>query len=210
MVARLHSLLGLVPLAVFAIFHVWDLWPILEARDSWLASRREGGRLAVAALVLLPLVAHGVLGIVRVGRRGAARGVDAARRGLARVQLGTGVMMLVFVAFHLAQVWGDVPGPHRAPGAGYARLWGELGRPVPLLLYLLGVTSLSFHLGHGISRLPETWGREPTAGARLLSRLLGGVFGFALWLALLQLLAHFAVGGPLLGDGSAASELLRR
>ncbi|MGD8858701.1 MAG: hypothetical protein PVI30_01725 [Myxococcales bacterium] len=210
MVARLHSLLGLVPLAAFVVFHLWDLWPVLEGRDAWLATRRDGGRLAVAALVIAPLVVHAALGLLRLRTRG-SRPQVGGRAGLARVQLGTGLVVLAFLLFHLAQVWGGVRGPHRAPGAAaYATLWSELGRPGPLLAYLMGVTALSFHLGHGLSRLPGTWGGGANPGGRLVARLVGGVCGFALWLAWLQLLAHFAVGGSLLGDADAARELLRR
>lgn len=212
MLARLHSLLGLLALGAFLVQHLLYLWPALDGPGAWVAAHPTlQSRIGVAVTVLVLMLAHAVLGVRRMRAR--ADGAARVELGLARLQLVTGIVALLFVAYHVLKMWAHVDvdmGPHAAPYDDYATLWRELGHPLELAIHLVGVTATCFHLGHGLSRAPETWGSvrsgEP-ARRRLIARLAGGLVGALLWLGYLQVLGHFALGEPLLRMGPPAQTL---
>lgn len=207
MLARIHSLLGVLLLGGFLVHHLLSLGPVTGGAGAWLIAHPEAGSGGgLTAVVVVVLLLHGALGIAR-RRRAPADGATGA--GLGRLQLVTGLLALLFVLYHLGQVWahvttGDRPA-HAAAYDSYAALWRTLGSPLDLGIYIVGISALCFHLGHGLARLPATWGLSlgfsATAHRDLLARVFGGLIGIALWLGFLQILGHFALGEPLLPGG---------
>jgi len=191
--ARLHSLLGMLLLGLVCA-HLWVQWPALQSRDAW-GDRALGDSMRDVALglVVATLLGHVALGALRVRTRS---GASAEQRGLARVQAVSGALVLAFVAYHVAQVWVST-GPHVGADQAYAVLWQTSGRPLQLVVYLVGLSALSFHLGHGLGRAAQTWGLARTPRAIAAARWTGGIVGLGMWLAQLQLLAHFALGTSL-------------
>lgn len=200
MLARVHALLGVVPLGLFLVYHLKRLWPVVGSRDAWLdgAGTHPSGRVLVA-LVLTSLAAHAVLGGIRSWRarsRGPALPQSAHR--LRILQAVTGALVLCFLGYHLRQVWNPGPAPERGALAVYGVLWRELGRPFDVGIYVVGISAVAFHFGHGLSRVPDTLGLTRSVRAVFWSRLMAGALAFALWAALLQVLARFALGEPVL------------
>jgi succinate dehydrogenase / fumarate reductase cytochrome b subunit len=198
MLARVHSLLGVVPLSAYLLWHLYQTWPALVGREAWVdRALNAPSRIWVITLVLLVLAAHGLLGLARV-RRGRADALTGGR-ALAAIQAVTGALALGFVLYHVRQVWGEGEGPHTTPRSAYAALWRDLGRPLDLAIYVIGITAVSFHLAHGLSRAAVTFrlARTPTGVIRW--RFGAGALGFLLWVAFLQLLAQFALGESLIG-----------
>lgn len=194
--ARLQGVLGVFPLAAYLVFHLWEQWPALDSREAWVDRvRTTMSPPWEIALVLVPLGLHAGLGAWRFltrTRRDATLTADA--RGLARLQALTGAIALAFIAFHVAQVWQPMSGPHAQARDAYAVLWHALGRPADLVIYLVGISCVCFHLAHGLTRLAASWGlvRDPVALRR--ARLAAGAAGFLLWGASLHLVGHFAIG----------------
>ncbi len=196
MLARVHALLGVGPLAIYLAFHARELWSVLAGREVWTDRALHGfSHGALFALVLLPLCAHAVLGWLRLWRM---RGERTPDRGLRLVQAMTGGAALLFVVYHLSHVWNPGDGPHRGLLSGYGKLFELLGQPLHLGIYLVGISALCFHFGHGLSRAATTLGLARSPKAVLAARLIAGALAFALWGAFLQVLAHFALGEPLL------------
>ncbi|HMI92695.1 MAG TPA: hypothetical protein VK509_15070 [Polyangiales bacterium] len=194
--ARSHALLGAGLLGGFLIYHLLQLWPVLAAREAWVASVPEGGggHRMLAGWVLVVLVVHGVLGAMRIAR---SKGAELSRdeRGLRSIQAISGVLIGAFVVYHLVHVWGLDAEPHGSARAIYDRLWRSLGQPLQMSAYLLGISLVCFHFGHGLSRVVLGWGSAPpSSGRRLVVRVLAGVIGFGLWGFWLQVLAHFVIG----------------
>jgi succinate dehydrogenase/fumarate reductase cytochrome b subunit len=192
--ARSHALLGAGLLGGFLIYHLLQLWPVLDARETWVANASGGGQHLLAGWVLVVLVVHGVLGAMRIAR---SKGAELSRdeRGLRSIQAISGVLIGVFVVYHVAHVWGLDAEPHGSARAVYHQLWSSLGHPLQMSAYLLGISLACFHFGHGLSRMALGWGSAPpSSGRRLVVRVLAGVIGFGLWALWLQLLAHFAIG----------------
>lgn len=188
----IHSALGL-SLGGYAFFHAIQNYPALSADDAWVASalgRSLGPGLAIVVLAVAGL--HAALGIrsyVRHRKSGAER--DA---GLT-FQLVTGALILAFVSYHVIQLWPTGGGAHASVRDPYARLWHHLGRPLELVAYVIGASAVGFHFGHGLLRLLA---RASFTGARPLGRAIGGVLGFVLLFVFVQLVAHFALGEPLI------------
>lgn len=199
--ARLHGALGLL-LGAYVLRHLWMQGPALAGRDAWLARARSAAFPWEAALVVLLVVGHAALGAVRVRCR--ARDASPDARGLDRLQALTGAVVLAFLAYHLVQVGAFSSGPHAHALSAYATLRQDLGRPLDLVLYLAGITCVSFHVGHGLVRAAIGWGVVRITGSVRATRFVAGLAAFALWLALVHVLGVFAIGEGLLPFGEIA------
>lgn len=189
---QLQRALGLGPLALYALFHLWTHWPALFGREAWLA-RAEHYALGPGwgALVLALFIVHAALGALRV-RRSVRAGLPSAGRSF---QVSTGVLIAGFIALHLAQVWPAADAEASAADRSYERLWELLGQPLMLGVYVLGCAALAGHLAHGLymwlaPRVPQTW--------RVPFRYAAGLSGFVLFVLYLQLVGRFAAGEPML------------
>jgi succinate dehydrogenase / fumarate reductase, cytochrome b subunit len=196
MLARVQALLGLIPLGGYLVYHLVETWSALDGREAWVERGGEHGpRALIVALVFLPLGLHGLLGLARLLRQPTDPLTGA--RGLRALQALTGLLALAFIAFHVGEVWSVGSGPHADARSYYAVVYRNAGQPLHLWAYLVGLTALCFHVGHGVSRAGVTFRIVRTPGAQFAFRVLGFTLGFTLWALLLQLLSHFAIGEKL-------------
>jgi hypothetical protein len=194
--ARSHSLLGVGLLGGFLIYHLATTWPVLDGREAWVASTVDrGGQRLLTGWVLVVLVVHGLLGAMRIARVRSQRAqLSRDERGLLAIQAGSGLLIAAFVVFHVVQLWGLDAEPHGSVRATYDALWSTLGRPWQMGAYLLGLSLVCFHFGHGLSRAALAFVDPASPTVRMLVRLTAGAFGFILWALWLQVLAHFVIG----------------
>jgi succinate dehydrogenase / fumarate reductase, cytochrome b subunit len=195
MLARVQTLLGVIPLGLYLTWHLIDNWPATVDRELWV-DRAEPGLHAIGFMLLVfaTFAVHAVLGALRL-RREPNR--EEGAQGLRALQAGTGVLVVAFLCYHVPQMWAPGTGPHTSARDVYATLWQSAGRPLDLTVYLLGISAACFHFAHGLSRAAVTLRLAATPRGVLLWRLGAGVLGTGLWLAMLQLLAHFALGQAL-------------
>lgn len=199
MLARVHSLLGVVPLSAFVLLHAYGQWPAIDGREAW---TQDAVHTAISgwllALVLLTFVAHAVLGVLRLRREPQpAAGDLRGPPGLRALQAATGIAAFGFVLYHVVSLGVLDGGPHAGVRAPYARLWNDLGRPRELAIYLIGMAAVCLHLGHGLSRAAVSWRLARSERALLLWRVAGGAFGLGLFCLFVQVLSHFAIGTAL-------------
>jgi succinate dehydrogenase/fumarate reductase cytochrome b subunit len=192
----LHTALGVL-LGVFALFHGYQNYPALEHADAWLdRALRMPMSFGFGIAVLIAIGAHGLLGFHRwFQRRRAVERGEAERDWGAAFQLLSGVLLLGFVAFHVLQVWPSGSGSQSSLREPYARLWRDLGRPLYLVIYVLGITALAFHVGHGMTR---ALGRVRALLPDVVARAVGGALGLVLLIVFAQLVARFALGEALI------------
>lgn len=196
MPALLHSALGVL-LSCFILFHAYQNYPALDRPDAWVdRAFTTPISFGLGLAILGVFISHGMLGVVRWWQqRSAATRGEKPRDWGSTFQLVTGALVLVFVASHVLQLWPSGAGTHASVREPYARLWQDLGHPVYLALYVLGVTALAFHAGHGFARLlSRSRVRVPTPVARAL----GGALGLAVLFVFVQLVARFALGEALI------------
>jgi len=219
-------MLGAFLLLHFA-FNVLGLWPALFQLTASLTHRLGGALPSLEiGLVLVPLVVHVALGLRTLWREKLVFGVEKHHRGsdvrywLQRV---TGVILLVFLSFHLATThrWGLhlVYQMTRWPAAGrYAagglfepqhavasaseaqwHFWGgPAASPANLLvseLFLLGIAAVVYHLVNGVATGSEVLGFVP--GGRRKDSLWRVCMGAGFVLAAIGLVGWYAFSpGP--------------
>ena len=103
-----------------------------------------------------PVFGHGeVLWIARLGLR-AARPVDYEKHTMVRATYASrtmrwgGVIVLLYVLYHLADLTFGWTNPAFAPGKPYENLVASLSRPIVAALYATATIALGFHLRHGL------------------------------------------------------------
>ena len=110
-----------------------------------------GARVAL----LVALVLHVVAAWQLTMRNRAARPVDYATRTpqvstlAARTLRWGGVLLLVFIVFHLLDLTIGRVNPAFQEGDVYANLLGSLQRPLIALFYIIAMAALALHLYHG-------------------------------------------------------------
>ncbi len=116
----------------------------------------------IAALVVH---VHAAYALTVVNRRARPTNYQSERHYVAadfaaRTMRWTGVIVLLFIAFHLADLtWGvDAVNPAWEEGAAYANLVASLSRPPVAAFYLLANLALGVHIYHGIWSLFQTMG----------------------------------------------------
>lgn len=203
-------------LVVFLLLHLAGvaLAPLAPPRfEAYAAALHRSAWLPAAELALLAVaLVHLGLSLLRalLNRRaaGAARPQLRSRRTgplaplaalAARSQAAGGLLLLLFLALHLAQLrW-----PRPMAGTELAALAAVLASPWSLALYLVAPLALALHLFHGGEAAHRSLGLlQPAnaaairAAARLLALLVGGGFiAVTLALALPELAPALPAGG---------------
>jgi succinate dehydrogenase / fumarate reductase cytochrome b subunit len=145
---------------------------------------------AVRAVLLVSVIlhVHSAYTLTRAAR--AARPVDYAERTplvttlSARSMRWGGVVLLVFIIFHLLHFTTGTLHPFFVPGDVYANLVVGFSVPAVVVFYLVAMAALALHLHHGVSSLFQTLGANHphlNSGRRRLAALLAIVvpIGFA-------------------------------
>jgi succinate dehydrogenase / fumarate reductase cytochrome b subunit len=204
---QLQALAGAVPLAGYLVLHLATQASTFAGAQSYARLTRAidavPGLIALEiALIYVPLVFHVGASLLALRER-----ADAVEGGLAgpwgpRLQVASGAVLLLFLAFHFWQfrwrLWvGDL-----ARSDFYPELCATLsstsagGVPLVAIAYLLGVAAAALHGAQGIHRLAVGWdmmrGRQ-----RLLARLCGGL-GLGLFLLGALIVIDLATGSVLI------------
>jgi succinate dehydrogenase hydrophobic anchor subunit len=202
-VSRIAGRCALLPLALFALFHAWEQWPLLHSRAAWLDRvQAHALTLSLAIGVLVLVLASALWSLTRVLRSLRSESNELDARGRQSFQLITFALFALFLIYHLAQVW---PPPNALTSTwvdSYQRLWQRLGQPLPLTVYVVGCAALAFHLANGVSLALES--SVPSRLRKLLRYGLAGV-GTVLFVLYLQLVGRFALGEPVIPIATQAS-----
>jgi succinate dehydrogenase / fumarate reductase cytochrome b subunit len=145
---------------------------------------------AVRAVLLVSVVlhVHSAFSLTRAAR--AARPADYAEREgqvttlSARSMRWGGVLLLLFVIFHLLHFTTGTLHPFFVPGDVYANVVVGFSVPAVVAFYLVAMAALALHLHHGVASLFQTLGASHphwNPGRRRLATLLAVVVpvGFA-------------------------------
>jgi succinate dehydrogenase/fumarate reductase cytochrome b subunit len=207
--AQVHAALGTFPLAAYLVLHVGETWSALAGRAAFsarfAATTTRPWLVAKALLVLVPLALHATLGLVRWGRR--LRGASPASTavsgyvtpGLRTLQGVTGLLAAVYLVVHLAELaaplWRGSPSTQL-----YETLSLRAGTPLSIGLAAIGLAAVCLHAGQGVPAALVTLGLVRRDGPLLFARATSGALAFAVWMALLDVTSHFAVGRALFGE----------
>lgn len=161
--SRLASVLGIAPLGVWTINHIWDNLASLQGAEAWepaVTGHSHPVSLAVTSVVVLaPLVIHTVWGVRKVAEsrpNNIRYGFFANFKYL--LQRASAVGVLLFLGAHL---WLAFLHPRFVEGQpeAFAHIAHEMHHHGPtLIVYLLGTLGVTYHLANGVYGFAMGWG----------------------------------------------------
>jgi succinate dehydrogenase / fumarate reductase cytochrome b subunit len=197
--SRLASILGLAPLGVWVVVHLWNNLAAFEGGDAWQAAvtgyPHPFAQAVTGVIVLVPLGIHAAWGVARLV---SSRPNNLRYRTYANLkyvlQRLSAVGVLLFVGAHL---WLALLKPRLIVGRpeAFADLAQEMHfHPPTLVVYVLGTLGVAYHLANGALTSCMTWGvvtsrrglqRLEWAALTLFVVLLAMAWGgvYALWAA---------------------------
>jgi succinate dehydrogenase / fumarate reductase cytochrome b subunit len=131
---------------------------------------------AVRVVLVLALVLHVVAAWQLTMRNRAARPVDYAMRTPQASTLASrtlrwgGVLLLVFIVYHLLDLTIGTVNPAFLPGDAYANLLGSMRRPAIAVFYIVAMGALALHLYHGAWSSLRSHGVTPESATPLKRR----------------------------------------
>jgi succinate dehydrogenase / fumarate reductase cytochrome b subunit len=126
----------------------------------------EGMLWIVRVVLLVSVVAHTVTATILARRARAARPVKYAHRRpvstsyASRTMRWGGVIILLFVIYHILDLTTGTLNPNGVPGEVYDNVVADFSRWYVTLAYTVAMIALGFHLRHGIWSALQTLGRS--------------------------------------------------
>jgi succinate dehydrogenase / fumarate reductase cytochrome b subunit len=194
---KLHQLTGILPLGVFLLEHFYT-------NSKAMGGLSESGRtlyneavrdlqsipyiLFVEVLgIFLPLIYHAVYGLVITYEgRPNVLAYGYGRNCMYLLQRVTGVILFVFITFHVLNFrFGLIPGLNETSVAEHPELAFDIVRnefmdPLILAIYVIGITSTTFHLANGLWLFLVDWGVAIGQRAQRVVGYLCAAFGIVL------------------------------
>jgi succinate dehydrogenase / fumarate reductase cytochrome b subunit len=174
--ARLASALGIFPLGVWTVLHLWNNLSAFQGKEAWESAVTEYphpfAQAVAGVLVLLPIAIHAVWG---VGRLASSRPNNVRYGFYANLkyllQRLSALGLLLFLGAHL---WRALLHPRLVDGhaEAFVDIAQEMhvNRPT-LVVYVLGTLAVAYHLANGAQSFCMGWGIVSTQ--RGLRRLEG-------------------------------------
>jgi len=187
LIRRLHSLLGVVPLSGYLAFHLATNASIMDGLDTY---QRRADQIHVIgpttllilewSLILLPILVHGILGVLIVARGKRNYRYYPYRENIRySLERMTGVIAFVFILWHVFHVHGwfhaswwldnvarplggakfDPRNVVTAAMALQASMW-------IWMFYLIGTLAVVYHMANGLWTAGITWGLWTTPNAQ--------------------------------------------
>ncbi|GAA0355728.1 succinate dehydrogenase cytochrome b558 subunit [Bacillus horti] len=158
---KLHSLLGVIPVGIFLVQHLFINHFILYGEDSFNSAAHFMESLPLryaleAFLIFLPLLYHAIYGLyIAFQARNNVTNYGYFRNVMFMLQRATGVILIIFIAWH---VWETRIAA--AFGAEVnAQMMGDIfASPVMIAFYIIGVVAATFHFANGMWSFCVTWG----------------------------------------------------
>jgi len=158
---KLHSLLGVIPVGIFLVQHLFINHFILYGPESFnkAAGFMESLPLRIfleAFLIFLPLLYHGIYGLyIAFQAKNNVLNYGYFRNVMFLLQRITGVFLIIFIAWHVYET--------RVAAAFGVEVNAQmmvdiLSSPVMMVFYILGVIAATFHFANGMWSFCVTWG----------------------------------------------------
>jgi succinate dehydrogenase / fumarate reductase cytochrome b subunit len=200
--ARLASALGIFPLGVWTVLHLWNNLSAFQGKEAWESAVTEYphpfAQAIAGVLVLLPIAIHTVWGLGRIASsrpNNVRYGYYANLKYL--LQRLSALGLLLFLGAHL---WRALLHPRLVDGhaEAFVDIAQEMhvNRPT-LVVYVLGTLAVAYHLADGAQSFCMGWGIVSTQ--RGLRRLEGAALTLFVLLLVMSwgaIYALYAAGAP--------------
>jgi succinate dehydrogenase / fumarate reductase cytochrome b subunit len=162
---KIHSLLGLIPVGVFLMFHLWENsmsrfgQEVFNVEVVKHIEKMLNYKLLAEAALIGAIFAHAIYGVVIIvqGRVNVGRYQYPANwRYL--FQRITSVTTFAFIIWHLWQTRIAAAMDEAVANDLYSQMQRIYDNPVYVLLYLVGITGATFHFANGLWLFCINWG----------------------------------------------------
>lgn len=158
---RLHSLLGIIPVGLFLVQHLVINHFATRGEEAFNTASNFMGNLPFVLflewfVIYIPLMFHAFYGVyIAFTAKNNVNRYGTYRNWMFMLQRITGVILVVFIAWHIYQTR-----IQKALGAevDFDMMAGILASPFMLVFYIVGVLSATFHLANGLWAFLVTWG----------------------------------------------------
>ncbi len=158
---RLHSLLGVLPIGVFLLQHLFINHFAIYGADSFNKASDFMGSLPLKLLletvvIYIPILFHAIYGVyIAFTSRNNVGHYSTFRNWMFLLQRVTGVITFLFIAVHVWQTRVQAAfGQH----VDFNMMQSILENPFYLVFYVIGVLSTVFHFANGLWSFAVTWG----------------------------------------------------
>lgn len=200
---KAHSLTGIVPIGVFLLVHLFINCGALLGECNFTDGVRAVSSLPFVLYIevfgiILPIAFHGILGLWMVSQARYNTGsYNYSRNWWFTVQRLTGVLIFIFLCWHL---WDTVIGKltgriHLEQFYGHM-LEGMSSSMIVLAMFVIGTVAASIHLANGAWGFSAAWGILQSRRSQKVGSWVCGLFGAVLIVVWVNVVFHFATGGP--------------
>lgn len=158
---KLHSLLGVIPLGIFIIQHLFVNHFILYGSESFNRAAQFMDSLPLKIFletffIFLPLLYHGIYGLyIAYQSKNNVKNYGYFRNVMFLLQRVTGVILIIFIAWH---VWETRVQAAFGVEVNTQMMVDILSSPVMMAIYIIGVVAVAFHFANGMWSFCVTWG----------------------------------------------------
>ncbi|HEY4601135.1 MAG TPA: succinate dehydrogenase cytochrome b558 subunit [Cerasibacillus sp.] len=163
---RLHSLLGVIPIGLFLVQHLFINHFAVYGAESFNKAAQFMFDLPFRPVleifvIFLPILFHAILGVYIVfTARNNTRKYSFSRNILFFLQRFTGIVTLIFIAWHVWETRVQVALGNAE--VSFSFMESVLASPVIFWFYVIGVISTVFHFANGLWGFMVTWGFTQT------------------------------------------------
>ncbi|WP_128893660.1 succinate dehydrogenase cytochrome b558 subunit [Longirhabdus pacifica] len=162
---KLHSLLGVIPLGLFLVNHLLTNYEAFRGGLESFNDKVESINSLPLILLLeifgiwLPLLYHGVYGLyIAYQARNNVNRFSYFRNKMFLIQRITGVITLVFVAWHIFDTRVQVALGNVTHDQLGQRMHETLSNPIFFSIYIIGIIAAVFHFCNGMWSFLVSWG----------------------------------------------------
>ncbi|MBU9710955.1 succinate dehydrogenase cytochrome b558 subunit [Evansella tamaricis] len=158
---KLHSLLGVIPLGAFLVVHFMINYQAVNGPEAYNQAAGFMEKLPFLlvlefVMIYIPILFHGIYGLyIAFQAKHNTSTYSYFRNWMFRLQRWTGVITIIFVAWH---VWDTRIAKALGAEVNYDMVANIVANPIALTLYIISIIAASFHLANGLWSFAVTWG----------------------------------------------------
>ncbi|MBM7714743.1 succinate dehydrogenase cytochrome b558 subunit [Siminovitchia sp. FSL H7-0308] len=176
---RLHSLLGVIPVGVFLVQHLFINHFATMGEEAFNRAAGFVGNLPFVIIlefvvIYIPLLFHAILGIyIAFTADNNPVRLSFFRNWMFTLQRISGIILLLFISWH---VWETRIQKALGAEVNFQMMEDILSNPIMLIIYIIGILSATFHLSNGLWSFLVRWGITQSPRSQYISSWVMGVF----------------------------------
>lgn len=158
---RIHSLLGVIPVGLFLITHLFVNNSSTRGVEAYNTAANFMGHLPYVlilefVMIYIPLVYHAIYGVyIAFTAKNNPGRFSTFRNWMFVLQRFTGIFLIIFISWH---VWETRIAKAFGAEVNFEMMQNIVDHPAMLAFYIVGILSATFHLSNGLWSFFVSWG----------------------------------------------------